>query len=839
MSANIVQSSKGILSIFTAFASKLENRRMNDLIKKGMPHAIALAVFLITAVAFYSPLFFENKQIYQNDVLQGVSSGSEVMEFREETGEEALWTNSMFSGMPAYLINVKWDTVIPQVQKVLGLFLPEPARTTFLAFLCFYILLISFGVNPYLAIAGGLAYGLNTFNIVSIEAGHMWKVRAIAYMPLVLAGVHLCFSRKNLLIGSALAALGTALELQANHLQITYYLFLIIVVYGLVQVIFHIRKKEAHLLLRPIAFLALAGTLGVMSNVGRIWAAVEYGKYSIRGKSELTSNTESAGGLDRDYAFRWSSGVSESFTFLVPNFMGGASVQPLDRDSQLGESLRRNGAPPQQVRQLTEQARTYWGNQPGVAGPIYGGVIVLFLFVLGFFFVEPKYKIWLATIAVFSIMLSWGKNFPSFNYFIFEALPGYDKFRAVSMTVSMTLLALPLLGFIAIDNLIRSPWGDKEVKRFLYAVGITAGLSAIFALIGPSLFSFVSTNDSQLPDWYQRAIVVDRKGLLRADAWRSTLLVLAFAAVIWFKMKGKLNTAISSTLLVILVLLDLWGIDRRYINEENYQRRPEQTFAPRNEADEAILQDPDVHYRVLNLQDPFNEARTSAFHKSIGGYHGAKMRRYQELIENRLFGEMQQLIQGLQNGQRPFAELHTLNMLNTKYFVAGPQRNAVIPNDAALGNAWFAQRVIPVQTADDELAQLAHLDTREAAVVNTSKFDEVNTQYDSASRISLVEYRPNYLKYEYQTQTPSFAVFSEVYYPVGWQAYVDGEPADHVQTNYVLRGMSLPVGSHDVEFKFQPRVYTAGNPIGFTSSILILLWMLGAVGWSVRQLLAK
>ncbi len=819
---------------------------MNDLIKKAIPHVIAVVVFLITAVGFYSPIFFENKQIYQNDVLQGVSSGSEIVQFRQETGEEALWTNSMFGGMPAYLINVKWSSVMPQIQRVIGLFLPPPARTTFLGFLCFYILLLSFGVNPYLAIAGGIAYGLNTFNIVSIEAGHMWKVRAIAYMPLVLAGVHLCFSRKNMLIGSALAALGTALELQANHLQITYYLFLIILLYGLVQVVFHIREKNIKLLIQPVLLLLVAATVGVLSNIGKIWSTVEYGKYSIRGESELTSNTESEGGLDRDYAFAWSSGVSESLTFLVPNFMGGASIQPLDRDSELGESVRRQGAAPQQIRQLTQQARTYWGDQPSTAGPIYGGVTVIFLFVLGIFFLEPKYKIWLITVTVLSIMLSWGKNFSSFNYLVFDVFPGYDKFRAVSMTVSIALLALPLMGFLSLDKVLRSGWGEKDSKRFLYAVGITAGITAIMALLGPSVFSFVGAADAQLPDWYQRAIIVDRQGLLRGDAWRSTFLVVAFAAVVWFAMKGKINTNIAYAIFAALVLLDLWGIDARYINEENYQRRPEQTFAQKNEADEAILADPDTHYRVLNLQNPFNEARTSAFHKSLGGYHGAKMRRYQEVIENKLTTEMQQLIQGLQSGIRNYDDLHVLNMLNTKYFVAGPQRNAVLRNDRALGNAWFVQEVIPVNSADGEMERLGTVSSARSAIVNVSKFavpqlsgpEAVPMAIDSTAQISLAEYKPNYLKYEYQNAEPSFAVFSEIYYPIGWQAYIDGEPADHVQANYVLRGMSLPAGSHTVEFRFAPRVYTAGNPIGLTSSILILLWILSAVGWNLKDSLA-
>ncbi|MEM9325384.1 MAG: YfhO family protein [Bacteroidota bacterium] len=812
---------------------------MNDLIKRSLPHVIAVVVFVITTIAFYSPLFFQNQEIYQNDVLQGVSSASEIIAFRENTGEEALWTNAMFGGMPAYLINVKWSTVIPTVQQVISLFLPSPAGTTFLACLCFYILLIAFGVNPYLAIAGGLAFGLNTFNIISIEAGHMWKVRAIAYMPLVLAGIHLCLSRKNMLLGSALAALGTALELQANHLQITYYLFFVIVGYGLVQVFFYIKEKQARLLIKPVALLLVAGALGVFSNLGKIWSAYEYGQYSIRGKSDLTSNKQSSGGLDRDYAFYYSSGVSESLTFLIPSFMGGASVQPLDRDSELGQSLRRNGAPPQQQRQLTQQARTYWGDQPAVAGPIYGGVIVLFLFVLGIFFVETKYRVWLIAIGAISIMLSWGKNFSSFNYLIFDVLPGYDKFRAVSMTVSITLLVLPLLGFLALDQVLKGPLAGTNQKRFLYAVGITAGLSAIIALLGSSIFSFRGAADAQLPDWYQQAIVLDRQSLQRADAWRSTFLILAFSAVIWFHLKGRINQTITFVVLGALVLIDLWGVDRRYINDENFQRRPEQTFAQQNEADEVILADGDLQYRVLNLQNPFNEARTSAFHKSIGGYHGAKMRRYQELIENKLSAEMQRLIEGLQNGQRAFEDLHTLNMLNTKYFVAGPQRNAVIRNDASLGAAWFANQVISVGSADEEIAQLGTVDSGTTAIVNSTNFQLSDFGYDPNARIDIVEYQPNYLKYEYQSTDPSFAVFSEIYYPVGWQAYVDGVPVPHVQTNYVLRGMVVPAGSHTVEFRFAPRVYTAGNPIVFISSVLVLLWIVGALGWTVKGILSK
>lgn len=777
------------------------------------PHALALVVFLLLTVTFYSPLFFEGKSLYQNDINQGVASGKEVSDFREKTGEEALWTNSMFSGMPAYLINIRWSgsSLLTLAEKILSVGFPASAKETFLSLISFYILLLVFRVRPSLAILGAIAYGFSTFFIISIEAGHLWKVRAIAFAPLVIAGVHLTYSKKYLL-GFALTALALALELNSNHLQITYYLFLNLSIYSVVQLIYSIKNKEVLSFAYSSGLIGLASILAVGSTLGKLWSTYEYGKYSTRGESEIVTN-ESSSGLDRDYAFHWSSGKVESFTYLVPNFYGGASGQFNGKNSDLERVLLQNNVPPNQIQQYTRGLLGYWGPQPFVSGPVYAGAIICFLFVLGIMFADTRYKSWLITATIIAVLLSWGKNFASFNYFIFDNLPMYNKFRAVSMTVVIAMTTMPLLGMIGLEKLLQESYNKRTIKKLLIAFCIPTGLVILIALI-----AYVPEIEIEIPEWVKNAVISSRKSIIRIDAMRSVFFMGAAFVTLYLFIKGKLKSGLFAIILTVLICIDIIGVDYRYLNSANYVSSRRNTFLTQQPADKIILADETLHFRVLNFNDPFNEARTSAFHKSIGGYHGAKLGRYQDLISSHLSQEIQDIGS---TGKITSENTRILSMLNTKYFLVGNTEESVVLNPYALGNAWFVQKLIEVKNPTEELSALETLDIRNEAVINTSNFKSSEFQYDSLASIKLESYAPNKLIYSATTPVNAYAVFSEIYYPEGWKAFINGieQPID--QVNYILRGMKIPQGQHQIEFRFEPNVYFVGNKISWASSIVM------------------
>jgi len=807
-----------------------------DFKKQVLPHLIAVFVFVFAAMLFSMPVVFENKTLIQHDVLQGHGGAKELLDFRAETGEEGLWTNSMFGGMPGYFVNVVYSgDLMNYVHKALTLWMPHPLGIIFMAFVCFYILMLAFRVRPWLAISAALAFGFTAFIVISLGAGHNSKVWAVALMPLVFAGIHLTFDR-NKILGFVLTALALSLELRVNHLQITYYLVLITIFYGVAQLVEAIKTKQLPEFLKTVGILVIAAGLAVGTNAGRLWGILEYSQYSIRGKSELQARAEKPSGLDKDYAFQYSNGILESLVLFIPNFMGGTSRQDLGKNSELEKAMQKNGADRRQAKDQAKAAPAYWGNQP-ITAPYYAGAIVVFLFVMSMFFLKGKQKYWMLAIIVFSIMLSWGKNFSAFNYFIFDYLPGYNKFRSVTFTIIIVVFTLILSGFLGLEKLIADGWNDKSQKKFLMALGITGGFALLTALLA-GIGSFRGAIDEQLaqyPTWYLSALKADRESLMRMDALRSLFFVVAFAAVIWFYMKAKLNSMVAFLLFGILVFLDLFMVDKRLFDSSSFKRDPKKEHFTANGADQMILLDKDPNFRVFYLLNPFNDARTSYYHKSIGGYHGAKMQRYQDLIERGISIESSEIIDNLRNGSRNFASNGVVNMLNAKYFIAGNEANAVIVNPHFNGNAWFVNTVNLVNSPDEELTATVEIDTKSEVVIDSTKFKTKKTKYSAANIISLLEYKPNYLKYEATCFDDGLAVFSEIYYQKGWTAKIDGEEAEILRANYVLRALDIPNGNHIIEFEFRPDSYYIGNKIMLAFNILVLLLFVGGIGYVVKN----
>ncbi|WMN10756.1 YfhO family protein [Marivirga salinae] len=798
--------------------------------KNITPHIVAVVLFILINLIMYWPILMENKGLNQNDILQGAGANQEIIDYRAETGEEALWTNSMFSGMPAYLINVQWSGELTYyIYKAVSLWLPSPASHTFVAMLSFYILLMVFRVNPYLAIGGGIAYGLNTFFLISVEAGHIWKVAAISLMPAVLGGIILAF-KKQYLWAFILTSLAMAMEIRSNHLQITYYLLLIVLVFGLFQLISAFRNKTLPDFFKAIGVLILAVLLGVSTNIGKVWTAYEYGQYSIRGPAELTSNTESSGGLDRDYAFAWSNGIWEPFTFLIPNFYGGASQEELSMSSDLAEGLKQRGVGSGQVRSIVKNVPTYWGDQPFTSGPYYMGAIVIFLFILGIILVKGPEKWWLITASILGIVLSWGKNFELFNYFMFDYFPGYNKFRSVSMTVAIPFLTMPLLGFLGVKKLIESDWKDSK-KKLITAISITAGLCLVL-VITSYIMQFRGAVDAQLADqgWPVDLIREQRASMFRTDAFRSFFFIILGGGILYFWKAGKLKQNLAIGLFIAALLIDFIPLGKRYLNDENFQKNVKRNFFQKTEAHQRILQD-DGHYRVLNLNNPFNEAKTSYYHSSIGGYHGAKMRRYQDLINLHIQQEMNALIEKLRSGSTDLSEFGVLNMLNTKYIKFGNQAGQVIQNNNSFGNAWFVENIQPVKNPDEEIETLGQINPNETAVINQTRFDIPQGDL-SEGNINLKSYAPNELVYQSDNTQSGLALFSEIYYPKGWKAYIDGKEAEILQANYVLRALEIPAGQHEIRFEFKPAAYYTGNTIMMISSIILIIVVIGGIVYS-------
>lgn len=801
----------------------------NISMKSVLPHLAAIVIFVLITIVYFSPLL-EGKKLKQDDITRHKGMSKEIVDYREKTGKEALWTNSMFSGMPAYQISVEYKSNLTKFfDKIFRLGLPHPANLVFLYLIGFYILMLVLGIDPWISIGGAIAFALSSYFFIILEAGHNSKAHAIGYMAPVLAGIILTYRGKYIL-GGILSMLFLALEIRAGHPQITYYLGLMVLVLGISEIVKAIQKKTYRNFILATSILVFAAVIGVLSHLSNLWSTYEYGNETIRGKTELSSEKENrTSGLDKDYATDWSVGIKETMTLLIPDFYGGSSSGDLGENSNVYQALIENGTSPEQAREYVKHMPAYWGPQPFTSGPVYVGAIMMLLFVLGLFVVKGNLKWWLLISAVLSVMLAWGKNFMPLTDFFLEYFPGYNKFRAVSMTLVIAELAIPILAILALNTAL-NPVKDKKflMKSLRNSIAIVGGILLLVLLFSGSSFSFSNPQDAKyMPEWLVNALMDDRRSMLRADTFRSLIFVVLSSGVLWLTISGKLKKNYAMIAFIVLILIDLWPVNKRYVNNDDFMAssRIDEVFTM-TAADERILQDKDPYYRVLNLTvDPFADATTSYYHKSVGGYHGAKLRRYQELFDTQLKA----------------GNFKVINMLNAKYVIQqdNDKQPVAIPNREALGNAWFVSAYKMVNNADEELNSLKTFEPDSVAIIDKrfeSQVKGLTLSPDSAAFIRLTSYEPNHLSYESKAASQQLAVFSDIYYDKGWNAYVDGKPVPHFRADFVLRAMVVPPGTHKIEFKFEPRSYFLGEKISLASSLLIVLLVIGGLAYEIRKL---
>ena len=828
---------------------------MKTIIKQYLPHLSAVIIFLVISVGYFSPSLLEGKRLHQGDIRNGAGMGQDLSEYRNSTGEQSLWASRMFSGMPSYQISPANSTTfwITKLRDAFWLWLPSPAGQLFMYMFGFFILLLALSINPWLAIVGAIAYGFSSYFLIIIEAGHLWKVFVLGFIPPTLAGIIWTYKGKYLL-GGVLTALFLTLQLVSNHIQMTYYFLMLTAILVVAQFISDFKNKQLLRFLKASAVLLIAGLLAVGANISNIVLSAKYSEQTIRGKSELTHDAENrTSGLDRDYATQWSYGIGETFTLLIPNTKGGAT-------GAMGMNHQKavdNCSSDPNIRQfVAAQTNSYWGDQPFTSGPVYVGAFILFLFIFGLFIVNGHIKWVLLLGTVFAILLSWGHNFMGFSNLFFDYFPMYNKFRAVSSILIVAELCIPLLALLALWKIVEKPKLLKEKsKEFYISLGLTAGVALIFIIAPTVFFNFTSTAEAQqFAPYYknaQYAVLFDaletaRISVFRSDAWRSIIIILIGAGLMWAYSRQKIKLQILIPALALLVLFDLGAIDKRYLNNTHFVPQAEaKTAFDRSAADKFILQDTDANYRVFNLSvSAFQDASTSFFHKSIGGYHAAKLRRYQELIDHRLSEEFSQIRYTLENqselATNVLSMCPTLNMLNTKYIIYNPNAQP-IENPYLLGNSWFVDSVQIVKNADEEMAALQQLNPKTTAVVDERFLPQLQgfqPQPDDAASIIQVDYKLNNITYQSSAATEQLAVFSEIYYDDGltrWDAYIDGQPATPIRVNYVLRALRIPAGEHTVEFIFKPKAFRTFQSIGIICFVLIILSAIAAVAWWGRK----
>lgn len=791
---------------------------MQHLLKKALPHALVLGLaFFITLIYLFPS--FKGKVLEQGDINQWRGGAQEIAAYNEahKGAEEPKWTNSMFSGMPSYFVSIthagnKTPYITHQLFKLAG----PPAYQTITAILCFYILMVSFGFNPWVSIIGAFAYAYSSFNFVSLVAGHNAKISAYAYIPLMYAGINYAFVKKNALLGGVLFCIGLASNLFFNHFQITFYGLLGALILGIYYVVDAILKKDIKSVIQPAAALVVGALVGLGTNATALTVGSEYSEYSIRGKSELKdTNKIASSGLDRSYAFEYSYGIGETATLFIPGIYGGGSNEPVvDKQSERHEKV---GKP------------LYHGQLGIQGGTIYIGAIIFGLFVMAMFVVKNPVKWAYLAIIVVGCILAWGRHFETVNYFLFDYVPGLNKFRTVMMAIMIAQFAITVLAIMGLNELLNLEWDGENLKKFKYGVFTLLAIFGItfIAILGMDFSGPVDkqildrsgTNENTLA--FISELKADRESLAYGDFFRSLVLVALSIGLIYLSaIKASFNKSILLPVLLALVAFDLVTIDKRYLTHNMFVTREEANPFEKTPVDDYILKDKDPYYRVYNIQgNPFNDAHTSYHHKSIGGYNPAKLRRYQDVIEKHLY-------------ENNFA---VLNMLNAKYFIVNDPQNPVRANPEALGNAWFVSKVQYVKTPDEEIAALKGFDPANVAIVDQSKFKTQKTAYnkDSSAKIVLTEYQPHILKYTSYNTQDGLAVFSDIYYAKGWTIKIDGKPVDMLRANYILRALEIPAGKHEIEFSFESISYKKGYVISLISSIIMLIALAGSIAYSI------
>ena len=808
---------------------------MNIIIK----HLISLIVFISLTTYLFSPVFFENKEIKQHDIEQWKYSANETIEFRKNNKEEALWSNSMFSGMPAYLIDIKWSNyIISNIQKIYGVFFPHPVSNILISFISFYIMLLCFRVKPEIALFGSIAFTLSSYLIVGIAAGHNARIGTVALLPLIIGGIHLCITR-NRNLGFIITAVALALQLRLNHLQITYYTLFILIFYGTNQLIYYYYKNQIKFYFKRILVLTIAAMLAIGTFFGEIWAVLEYSSESIRGNSEITNTS----GLDKDYAFQYSNGIFEPLTLFIPNILGGSSRQTLERDSNLGKELRKNNVSTVQINNQLRNVPTYWGDQP-LTAPYFAGSITLFFLILGIMILKRSEKNWIIGLLIISVILSMGSNLSFINNIFFDYLPGYNKFRSVTFIIIISLFSLSLFSSLTLNKLLSDVKKYKKhvFRAFLYSISFYIFIFCLSFLLSYS--GSVDSNFENFPSWFTDALSQDRKNLLITDlgyaSFFTLILYLSYLGIIY----KNLNKQIFTIVPIAIISLDhlrittslirddksceIYG-DCTFINKKNKQ-------ISLSESDQFILENNSNRKRVYNLQNTFNDAKTSYFHSSIGGYHGAKMRRYQDLIERKINKERELLVNKLQNNNIDFSDLQVINMLNVGYIKFGEDRNNVVQNRFSNGNAWYIDKLIPANSPKDEIEMLSNINTKKEAVYDNQIFNNIKSlDFSSEGKIEVVEYNPNKIIYRSENQNKSFLVFSEIYYPHGWKVLIDEKESKLIRVNYILRGLELSPGNHTIEMRFEPKAYMIGDKVILASNYILLILLISIIFIEIKK----
>ena len=823
------------------------------LLKKCLPDVLAVLLFAVLAFAYFFPADIEGRILYRHDASAGRGAGQEGIEYLQKTGERSRWTNALFGGMPTYQMAPSYGStnLLTKAIDAYHLWLPENVWFVFAYLLGFYILLRAFDFRQHLAALGSILWAFSTYFLIIIAAGHIWKVWALAYLPPMIAGVVLAY-RGKYLWGLLLTAVFTAFEINANHVQMTYYYLFIIIALVIAWLVEAIREKQMARFLKATGVCAAGAAIGVCVNLSNLYHTWQYSQESMRGKSELVKANhanQTSSGLERDYITQWSYGIGETWTLLVPNTKGGASM-PLSQNETAMKYADENYV------SIYQQIGQYWGEQPGTSGPVYVGAFVMMLFILGLLIVKGPVKWALLAATILSILLSWGKNFMGFTDFFLDYVPMYDKFRTVASILVIAEFTIPLLAMMALKKIFDEP---ELMKPRLKYVGIsfllTGGIALLFSLMPSAFFSgFVSTSElhalQSLPAEHVQPIIANltemRQAMFTSDAMRSFYIILVGTGILLAFMYGKLKKEWAIGIILVLCLVDLWTVNKRYLNDEMFVPKSERE-APqqKSQTDELILRDQTLDYRVLNLaSNTFNENETSYYHKSIGGYHAAKLRRYQEMIEQYISPEMQQLFGAVSEAGGDMTQVKgdsicpVLNMLNTRYFIFPLEGGQTVPiqNPYAYGNAWFVDKLDYVANANEEIAAVGKIDLRHQAVAD-AKFKEVLGEavvQDTASIVTITSYEPNRLTYDVNSDKGGVLVFSEIYYPE-WTATVDGEPVEIGRVDYLLRAIQIKPGKHQVELAFFPKSVRTTETIAYVALALLVLTLLGIIFLEFRN----